>query len=597
MTDTPDRAAFAYVGAFVDELARAGVRHVCIAPGSRSTPLALTVAAHPRLRIWMHVDERSAGFFALGMARALGAPVALLCTSGTAAANFLPAVVEARSARVPLLVLTADRPPELRDVGAAQTIDQNALFGAHAKWFVEMALPEATAPMLRYARTLAGRAVARAAAAPAGPVHLNCPFREPLVPTPIEAPAALSPADALAWQGRLNGEPWVRVTDAPSHLDTADAERLAEQLRAAQRPLIVCGPQPDVALAGPLAALATAMGAPLLADPLSQLRWGAHDRSAVIDRYDAALRGDATSAALAPDLVLRIGGVPTSKSLIEYLRRHGSAPLIVVDAGGWPEPTLLASEVVHAEPRLLCDRLLELLDGDRPAAGRTAWLADWRRMNDTVGAALERYTCALDEPFEGRALADIAAALPSGATLAVSSSMPVRDLDAFAAGDARAIRVLANRGANGIDGVVSTSLGAAAALREASGGPLVLVIGDLALYHDSNGLLAGKLHGLDATIVVLNNDGGGIFSFLPQASDAAHFEQLFGTPHGLEFGPLAALYGARYQRADDAASLRTAVAAGIAGRGLHLVELRTERARNVALHQEAWAAVAEALRE
>jgi len=288
--------------------------------------------------------------------------------------------------------------------------------------------------------------------------------------------------------------------------------------------------------------------------------------------------------------------VPTSKTLIEFLRRQGTAPLVVVDAARWPDPTLLASEIVHAEPRLLCEAVLECVGEMRAApAAAGGWLAEWRRVNDTAAAALERHGCPLDEPFEGSALADVAAVLPAGATLFVSSSMPVRDLDAFGVGDARTLRVLANRGANGIDGVVSTALGAAAAARQAAGGPVVLVIGDLALYHDMNGLLAAKLHALDVTVVVINNDGGGIFSFLPQAAQPAHFEQLFGTPHGLEFEPVATLYGARYHRADDRVQLKRAVAAGVAGGGLHIVELHTDRARNVELHREAWAAVAAAL--
>ncbi|MDO8681414.1 MAG: 2-succinyl-5-enolpyruvyl-6-hydroxy-3-cyclohexene-1-carboxylic-acid synthase [Acidobacteriota bacterium] len=592
----PDREAFAYVGAFVDEMARAGVRHVCVAPGSRSTPLALTIANHPALRTWMHIDERSGAFFALGLARALGEPVALLCTSGTAAANFLPAVVEARSACVPLLVLTADRPPELRDVGAAQTIDQNRLFGAHAKWFVEVALPEATPDMLRYARTLAARAIAQTMATPAGPVHLNFPFREPLVPSPAGPPADLTADDARAWHGRADGAPWVKVTDSPPSLDWAMARQLAARLRSAERPLLVCGPQPDAALAAPLATLAESLGAPLLADPLSQLRWGAHGRASLIDRYDAALRHEPTVATLAPDLVLRMGGVPTSKTLAQYLQRHASVPLVVVDPARWPDPTLLADEMVHADPRQLCEQLLGVLKDERDTSSTNAeWLARWRQVNWAAGAALECYTDSLGEPFEGRALADIVAGLPAGATLFVSNSMPVRDLDAFASGDTRSIRVLANRGANGIDGVVSSALGAAAAARETGDGPLVLVIGDLALYHDMNGLLAAKLHSLDATVVVLNNDGGGIFSFLPQAAHATHFEQLFGTPHGLDFAPVAALYGAHYHRTHDSETLRRSVAEGIAGHGLHLVELRTDRSRNVVLHHEAWAAVAAAL--
>jgi 2-succinyl-5-enolpyruvyl-6-hydroxy-3-cyclohexene-1-carboxylate synthase len=595
VTTSPDRAAFAYVGAFVDELARAGVRHVCIAPGSRSTPLALTIAAHPALRSWVHLDERSAAFFALGMARALDAPVALLCTSGSAAANFFPAVVEARAAGVALLVLTADRPPELRDVGAAQTIDQNRLYGAHAKWFVDVALPDTTPDLLRYARTLAGRAVAAAAAMPAGPVHLNFPFREPLVPVAGEPPTGASASDLLAWRGRPNGVPWVAVADAPPAAGAATVRRLAAELAAARRPLIVCGPQFDAHLAAPLAALARALGAPLLADPLSQLRWGAHDRSTVIDRYDAAIRHVPTADALAPDFVLRIGGLPTSKPLFEQLRRDPAARHVVVDAARWPDPASTAAEVVHADPRLLVESLLERLATQGRGAGDERWLADWRRVDDVARAALDAYLESIAEPFDGRALADVAAVVPAGGTLFVSSSMPVRDLDAFAAGDGRTLRVLANRGANGIDGVISSALGAAAAAHEQQRGPLVLVIGDLAFYHDMNGLLAAKLHALDATIVVLNNDGGGIFSFLPQAAHPAYFEQLFGTPHGLDFAPAAALYGARYTRAECADSLRAAVVAGVSGRGLHLVEMRTDRARNVALHRDAWAAVGAAL--
>lgn len=594
MTTGPGEAAYVCVGAFIDELARAGVRHVCIAPGSRSTPLALAVAEHPLLRTWVHLDERAAAFFALGMARVLGSPVALLCTSGTAAANFLPAVVEADAAGIPLLVLTADRPPELRDVGAPQTIDQRRLFGGYAKWFVDVPLPEATPLLARYARTIAARAAALAAAVPAGPVHLNFPFREPLIPVVCEPPDGLSEGDVLAWHGRPDGVPWVRVADGVPSPSRNTARRLAARLRDARRPLLVCGPQPDSAVAAPLSDLARALGAPLLADPLSQVRWGTHDRAAVIDRYDAALRHAPTAAALAPDVILRVGAPPTSKPLQQFLELHATAWHVVVDAARWPDPALLAAELVHADPAALCESLLEALgDADGSASGE--WLARWRRTDAAAGAALAEYGAAGTESFEGRALAEVAALVPAGGTLAVSSSMPVRDLDAFAAGDARPLRVLANRGANGIDGVISTALGAAAALREQGAGPLVLVVGDVAFQHDVGGLLAARLHGLDATIVLLNNDGGGIFSFLPQAVDPVHFERLFGTPHGLDFAPAAALYGARYRLTDGWDSLRDGVTRGIREGGLHIVEMRTDRARNVVLHRGAWAAVADAL--
>ena len=595
------RAAFVYVGAFVDELVRAGLRHVVIAPGSRSAPLALTIAAHDGLRTWMHLDERSAAFFALGMARALAEPVAVLCTSGSAAANFLPAVVEAHRAGVPLLVLTADRPPELREVGASQTIDQRTLYGAHAKWFVDVALPDLAPELLRYVRTLACRSVALACSAPRGPVHLNFPFREPLVPVATAPPAGLPPIDALAWAGRSDGAPWTRVSDAGDGVPVRAIARVAEMLRAARRPLLVCGPQYDPSLATPLTVLAGQLGAPLLADPLSQLRWGDRDRGCVIDAYDAALRHDATAGALAPDVIVRFGSVPTSKPLLDYLRRHGTAWSAAVHDSGWSDPTQMVCEMVVAPAGASCSALVDALT---TTAGQTrtpdrdgGWLAAWREVDARAGAALARHAAAAHEPFEGDLLARVAASIPSGGTLFVSSSMPVRDLDAFARGDARALRVLANRGANGIDGVISSALGAAAAASAGKGGPVVLAMGDLAFYHDMNGLLAARLHALDATIVVVNNDGGGIFSFLPQASSPEHFEQLFGTPHGLTFAATAALYGASHAMVSDGAALAAALTTTIPAPGLHIVEVRTERARNVVLHRDAWAAVSAALDE
>lgn len=598
MTERPEHAAFAYLGAFVDELYRAGVRHVCAAPGSRSAPLALAVAQHPEMRIWMHVDERSAAFFALGMARMLGAPVALVCTSGTAAANFLPAIAEARNSGVPLVVLTADRPHELRDVAAAQTIDQNRLFGVHVKWFVEMAIPESTSELLRYSRTMAARAVATAAASPAGPVHLNFPLREPLVPEPALPPMAMTEADAAAWLGRNGGEPWVRVVESALAPPPHETARVAALLQSAERPLVVCGQQHDPGLAESLTSLAATLHAPVLADPLSQLRWGPHDHAVVIDCYDSFLRHAGTAATLAPDLIIRFGAPPTSKVLTQFLQQQAAAPLVVVDHARWPDPTHSAAHMVHADPTLLCQALAALCNTGQGAAGdREGWLAAWRDADDRAAAAIDAHNAALEEMFEGRVLADIAAMVPDGGTVFVSSSMPVRDLDAFGRGDARTIRVLSNRGANGIDGVLSTALGAAAAAPDAGCAPLVLVIGDLAMQHDIGGLLAAHLHGIDATVVVINNDGGGVFSFLPQADHPEYFEKLFGTPHGLHFRHAAAHHGAEYVEASDFSTLQAAVAAGIAGSGLHVVEVRTERARNVELHQAVLERVTAALVE
>ena len=591
------------VSALVDELVRGGVTQFCICPGSRSTPLALTIARHPGARTWMHLDERSAGFFALGMAKASGRSVALLCTSGTAAANFMPAVIEADQGRVPLIVLTADRPPELRDSGAPQTIDQVRLFGSYVRWFVDMALPEATPELARYARTVAGRAIAASMGAQPGPVHLNCPYREPLVPAHDDGPADLT--------ARAAGQPFVVAHQGRRQLDQAMLAGLVEQLAQVERGLLVVGPQDDAQLGAAVAQLAKALGWPLLADPLSQARCGSPAGPLLIDAYDAFLRDPTFIERYAPELVLRFGAMPTAKPYLLYLQRHSACHQIVVDGGaGWQEPTLAASELIYAEPVGLCQ---DLIDGGRWAVdGRaivnntlsvlneapstahrplSSWATGWAQANQATRAAIAAHFAVNDELFEGRVFTELGELLPAGAALYLGNSMPVRDADTFLAGRADLLRVLGNRGANGIDGVISSALGSVAG----GAGPLVLVIGDISFYHDSNGLLAAKLHGLDMTIVLINNDGGGIFSFLPQASERDQFELLFGTPHGLDFRPLAETYGARYSHVESWTALRAAVQAGVGGRGLHIVELRTNREQNVAQHRTIWPLVSAAL--
>lgn len=575
--------------ALAEELARCGVRVVALAPGSRSGPLALACAETPGLRVFVHLDERAAAYFALGAARAGRAPAAVVTTSGTAAANLLPAAVEACYGRVPLVLLTADRPPELRGCGAPQTIHQVNLFGAHVRAAAELPVPEAHGPLLRALRATVCRMVAAATGDAPGPVHLNVPFREPLDPRPVpgDVPADLPTRDPLAFHGRP-AEPFARCEAAAGADAGAAAGRLAARIRAAARGLLVVGPEdrtPD--LCAGVAALARATGYPVLADPCSPLRAGAPEGIHVLAAYDAFLRSDRFAAGHPPDLVVRLGAPPTSKSLTRYLERHLDTGHVLVDAAGAIEdPSHLGPEVLRADPAALGHAVADALTA--PVAD-ARFVADFTRAETRARAALD--AAAQAGPwFEAGLVRLLDAALPAGTLLYAGSSMPIRELDSFLAARPRPLRILANRGANGIDGVVASALGATAA----AGGPGVALVGDLSLLHDSTALIAAHRDRIPLVIVVINNDGGGIFHYLPVREHAARFDQLFATPHGLDLRHLAELYGLPYARAAGDAfepALRRALAAG----GPALLEVPIDRAESARLHQRAWGAAVEAV--
>jgi 2-succinyl-5-enolpyruvyl-6-hydroxy-3-cyclohexene-1-carboxylate synthase len=569
-----------YIAAFVDELAKIGVQDVVVSPGSRSTPLAMVMAEHPAMRVHMNIDERSAAFFALGMAKAKRHPIALLCTSGTAVANYFPAVVEAYYSRIPLIVITADRPHELRDVGAPQAIDQLNIYGRYAKWFVEMALPERTPDMLRYARTMAARAAGMAMNAPAGPVHLNFPLREPLVPTVHEE----------TWKQIEAKEPsYTTVMPGKMTIGIEQIQELYNELSSVEKGLIVCGPIDHPAFAEAVTKLAEMLDYPILADPLSQLRSGTHAKEYIIDSYDAILKNETIAASLVPDVVIRFGAMPVSKPLFLQLKRYSSIKQIVVDGeGGWREPTLMASYMVYCDEVEFCRQLIHM---GEPKRSKSKWSTTWQAINDIARSVL--LEAAIEEElFEGRVFTELSQLLPDGATLFVGNSMPIRDTDTFFFTNDKQIRILANRGANGIDGVVSSALGASAVTE-----PLVLVIGDLSFYHDLNGLLAAKMHGLHATIIVLNNNGGGIFSFLPQAKHEKHFEMLFGTPTDLQFEHVVRMYEGNYQKIKTWDEFRHCVVQSLTTDGLHVIEVCTSRENNVKKHRLLWEKVSQEIAE
>ncbi len=565
-------ATDAYLGlrAFADELARCGLEHACTSPGSRSTPLVLSLAREPGIRATSHIDERCGSFFALGLAKATGRPVALACTSGTAAANYAPAVHEAHEARVPLLILTADRPPELREIGAGQTIDQVKLYGGAAKWYLEVDDQPATPERMRWLRQLACRAYWSALEGRPGPVHLNFSLREPLV---LDQPL---PAGEPGGGGRAGGRPWVTRPRAQPVASPGLIEGLEAVLDAHPRAVMVAGrSERDPGLGEALGGLADRLALPLLAEPLSGARRG----RAAVAHYDALLRDPGFAAAQAPDLVLRFGDLPTSKPLRQWL--HGLQALqIAFDAeSAWQDPAGRVATVVTADPRAL--------EPKQPRKDRE-WLDAWRGADHAAADAIAR---TLDDLSEPRVAAELGVRLPADTTLVVASSMPVRDVETFFPARDAPPRVLSNRGANGIDGTVSTAFGVAAA-----GGPTVLLIGDVALAHDMGGLLAARRLGLPLVIVVLNNDGGGIFHFLPVEREGADFEEHVATPHGLDFEHAAELYGLGYVRVADPGTFRDALDGALASHRATILEVHTDRAENVELHRRVWAAVAGSVR-
>jgi 2-succinyl-5-enolpyruvyl-6-hydroxy-3-cyclohexene-1-carboxylate synthase len=532
----PINRTFAPIEAFAEELVRCGMTHAVTSPGSRNAPLALTLAAQTGLEAVSIIDERSAGFVALGMAKASGRPVAVTCTSGTAAANLHPAVVEAWEARVPLIVMTADRPPELREVGAGQSIDQLGLYGSAVKWFVEVGTHDAGRETAIHHRALACRAFYTAAGGRPGPVHLNFPLREPLAPASEE----LDPAD---WRGRDDGRPWTELHESRASMDPLPLPP--------GRGVIVCGPTSE-SIAEPVARVAARLGWPVLAEPTSGLRCGPHDRSHVVAHYDVLLRVPEFAERERPQVAVRVGDMPASKPLRGWL---ADARQVVIDPhSAWNEPTRRAESLVRSPAAAA----LDALRGER---AKPDWLERWRAADAVVPAAL----AAAPDAFEPKILAGLEPELPDRALVWVSSSMPIRDVEALFPQSSKDLLFLANRGANGIDGVVSSALGASIASER----PTWLLTGELALLHDLGGLLAARRAGVEVQVVCLDNGGGGIFDFLPLAEHAnpVLYEQHIATPAGVNLAAIAP----------------------------EITVVRTDRHENVRLHRELVARVAQAL--
>jgi 2-succinyl-5-enolpyruvyl-6-hydroxy-3-cyclohexene-1-carboxylate synthase len=571
-TDATD--TYLLLTAFVDELVRCGMRAACTSPGSRSAPLALTLARDSRLKVYSHIDERCAGFFALGLAKTIDQPVAVTCTSGTAAANLAPAVIEAYEARVPILILTADRPPELRDIGAGQAIDQLKLYGSAAKWFFEVGTHEASPGRLRWIRQLACRAFWTSVEGRPGPVHLNFPLREPLI-----LDEDLPDDDS----GRTGERPWVTRPRTSATPTAGLLGGLRKEVEERPRGLIVAGRSERFpGLPAAVARFASVSGYPVIADPLSGCRRG----PLAVAHYDALLRDEAFAEDHEPELVIRVGDLPTSKPLRQWLAGLDEHTLqITFDPdGAWHDPAAVSATQLTADPAETLNVLGSTLQG-RPQE----WHEDWARADHAAAHAIaEALGGGLSEP---RIAAELGVRLPPWASVFVASSMPVRDLETFFPSREDPPRVLCNRGANGIDGTISSAFGVAAA----GGGPVVALVGDVALTHDIGGLLAAKRLDLALTIVLINNDGGGIFHFLPVATQGEAFVEHVATPHGLDFAHAARFYGLDHALIHSPEGFREALDRSLEAPGVQILEVRTEREANLELHRDVWEAVAAAI--
>lgn len=557
-----------YVRRMTAALMMADVKTVVISPGSRSTPLAYAFASTKGLDVYMQVDERSAAYFALGLAKASGNPVVLLCTSGTAASNYHPAITEAYYARIPLIVITADRPHELREVGAPQAIDQIRMYGKHVKYSVDFPLAENNPDIEDFIDRHISRALSVATTAPRGPVHLNVPFREPLL------------IDFDRETPKMTFKKRFKSVDS---LDASTAQQISQLLVTSEKGFIIAGEMPIGFDKAAFWNFAKALEWPVLCDPLSNLRTEVPEQciALCIDHYDALLKSDAFKEKVVPDTVIRFGAQPVAKPLSLYLKKVRPATVIAVDESPEFRDSLgVVTHHIQTSPETVMKIIV-----DKP---KTSYTELWTMANEAASAITNKYEgVAGDEGIFAKTLFEH---LPTESDLVSGSSMPIRDVDTFFRKTDKDITIFANRGTNGIDGVVSTAFGIQAARKR----PTWLLIGDLSFLHDVNGLIVTRFHEADLTIVIINNDGGGIFSYLPQADAGNHFEELFGTPTGLTFGHIAAMYDAQY------AAIHTPEEFGMEldkakEKPVRIIEVFTNRQANVKAHRDLWKQITDRL--
>jgi 2-succinyl-5-enolpyruvyl-6-hydroxy-3-cyclohexene-1-carboxylate synthase len=550
----------------IGALVACGVKHLVICPGSRSTPLALAAVERSDLTTFVVLDERAAAFFALGLAKASQAPAAVLCTSGTAGAHFLPAAIEATVGGTPLVLLTADRPAELHGFGAPQTIEQKSLFGTYVHSAVHFEAPEEIAARFEHLVGTLADALDLSRAAGTGAVHFNFAFREPLAPPDSRAAPPVT----------------ISVPRRAARVLSPDIDEVVSLIDNAKSGAIVVGPMPPgQEQRVTLEALSEHLSFPLLSEAASNVRFGS---TRAIWAYDSVLRAPSWAHSLLPDVVLRFGGALTGKHLQAFVDGASGSVVLCHPQGKRIDPQLKSTHIIHAEAAQLAKLLTQKTRRVKRNDSR------WYEAQSTVGRCFESLDNVWDEPSIARA---VIRSVPDNANVLLSSSMPIRDVDAFAASGTKALRVFCNRGVNGIDGLVSTSVGIASTNVEV---PTVALLGDLASLHDLSGFLIAKNQRPNLVLVVVNNNGGGIFSFLPIAQKTSHFHRLFTTAQNVDFESVAAFSSATFRRVRSVGELEHAVTQACTG-GWHLIEAVVDGTTNVEAHQHRYAQVAKLLGE
>lgn len=577
---------------FVDELTSLGVKYACISPGSRNTPLTLAFAQNKKIKSFVIIDERSCGFFALGLAKEHGSPVAIVCTSGTATAELYPSIIEAYQQRVPLIICTADRPPESLDCGANQTINQNNLYRNHIRWFVDAGLPEPTERRIKHIRVLTRRAVYECNLNSRGPVHLNFPFRKPFEPysfTDIINEKIVSAANS-----ELKEKKSLFLKEGKNILEEKWFNQLASLMKEKKKGIIIAGPENYYAgFTSKCSELGNILGYPVFADGASQLRCGNNNKISVIVNYDAFVRSNNFIKKYKPELIIHFGRTITSKHLEQYLELCSSPRFMINEFGDWFDPSNKSLSSFACKPVHFCDKMIEHLRAVGFQKQNNAWLNKFISLDKKAESLKEKHINKAAFPSESRIISELFKILPDNSNLMISNSMPVRDIDYFLSKSEKNITLFNNRGASGIDGITSTALGIAAI----SSKPTFLITGDLAFYHDLNGLLASMKYKIPLVVIVINNNGGGIFEMLPISTYGKIFKDNFITPHDLDFSHFVKGYHGHYESIKNWNHFASAFQKSLSRKKLTVLEFKTNAQVSLRQRKFYWEKVAQTVFE